>query len=295
MRQPGHSAPTSAGSIGDRLLTAIAPLVWGSTYLVSTTFLPRGHPLTIACLRALPAALLLLAIVRELPTGDWWWRSAILGLLNIGFFWAMLFVAAFRLPGGVAATVIASQPLIVVLLMKYALREALPSTALLGATTGIAGVALLVLTPSARLDGLGIAAAVAGAISMALGTLLTQRWKAPVGPLTLAAWQLCAGGLSLIPAALLCEPAPLRLTSAGFAALAYLGLVGAAAAFAIWFRGLRRLDAGVVSGLVLLSPASATLLGWAVAGERLQLAQLAGLMLTLFGVWLSQRRSSQPA
>ncbi|CAI2931745.1 protein of unknown function [Aminobacter niigataensis] len=46
----------------DLLLTAIAPAIWGSTYIVTTEFLPAGYPLTVAMLRALPAGLLLLPI-----------------------------------------------------------------------------------------------------------------------------------------------------------------------------------------------------------------------------------------
>ena len=97
---------------GDILLTATAPAIWGSTYIVTTELLPPGYPLTVAMLRALPAGLLLLLIVRQLPQGIWWPRTFLLGALNFSFFWAMLFVSAYRLPGGVAATVGAIQPLI---------------------------------------------------------------------------------------------------------------------------------------------------------------------------------------
>ncbi|WP_249044498.1 hypothetical protein [Crossiella equi] len=80
--------------LGVVLLTALAPAVWGSTYLVTTELLPPGRPLLAAVLRALPAGLLLVALTRRLPRGDWWWRSFVLGALNIGVFFALLFVAA---------------------------------------------------------------------------------------------------------------------------------------------------------------------------------------------------------
>ena len=79
-----------SSSLTDIGLTAIAPAIWGSTYLVTTEFLPHGYPLTVAMLRALPAGLILLLIVRQLPQGIWWARSFILGALNFSFFWAML-------------------------------------------------------------------------------------------------------------------------------------------------------------------------------------------------------------
>src|SRR6478609_387956 len=105
----------------DVLATALAPAIWGSTYFVTTSYLPHGYPLTVAMLRALPAGLLLLAVVRRLPQGIWWFRAFVLGALNFSFFWAMLFVSAYRLPGGVAATVGAIQPLIVIVLSRLVL------------------------------------------------------------------------------------------------------------------------------------------------------------------------------
>ena len=103
------------------VLAAAAPAIWGSTYIVATETLPGWHPLTVAALRALPAGLLLLLLVRRLPRGVWIARMAVLGALNFGLFWALLFVAAYRLPGGVAATVGAVQPLAVLLLARIAL------------------------------------------------------------------------------------------------------------------------------------------------------------------------------
>ena len=105
----------------DVLLTAIAPIVWGTTYIVTTQFLPNFTPITVAMLRALPAGLLLLLIVRELPKGIWWLRVFVLGALNISIFLSMLFVAAYRLPGGVAGTVAAVQPLLAVFLARLLL------------------------------------------------------------------------------------------------------------------------------------------------------------------------------
>ncbi|MFF1797479.1 EamA family transporter, partial [Kitasatospora sp. NPDC058263] len=64
------------------LVTAVAPVAWGANYYVTREFLPADRPLWGAALRALPAGLILLALARRLPRGAWWWRSAVLGLLN---------------------------------------------------------------------------------------------------------------------------------------------------------------------------------------------------------------------
>ncbi|MCH4583232.1 EamA family transporter [Achromobacter xylosoxidans] len=273
----------------DLLLTATAPAIWGSTYVVTTLMLPQGYPLTVAMLRALPAGLLLLLAVRQIPRGIWWLRSAILGALNFSIFWALLFVAAYRLPGGVAATLGAIQPLIVILLARALLGTPVRGLAVLAALAGIGGVALLVLGPKAALDPVGVAAGLASAASMALGTVLSRRWQPPVSALAFTSWQLTAGGALLLPVALLAEPALPPVTTLNVLGIAYLGLVGAALTYVIWFRGLARLEPAVVSSLGFLSPVSAVLLGWALLDQRLSAAQMAGMVIVVGSVWLSQR------
>jgi probable blue pigment (indigoidine) exporter len=275
--------------IADVLMTGIAPAIWGSTYIVTTSFLPQGYPMHVAMLRALPAGLLLLLLVRKLPFGIWWGRAFILGALNFAFFWAMLFVSAYRLPGGVAATVGAVQPLIVIALSRLFLGRDIRALTIVAGIIGMAGVAFLVLTPHAALDPVGIAAALAGAVSMAFGTVLTRRWQPPVSNLTFTAWQLTAGGLLLVPVALFLEPALPRLTMENMLGMVYLGVIGAALTYLLWFRGLSRIEPSVAASLGFLSPVTATLLGWLALGQSLAPVQIAGFVMVLFSVWLSQK------
>ncbi|CUX29010.1 MULTISPECIES: EamA family transporter [Agrobacterium] len=273
----------------DVLVTALAPAIWGTTYFVTTEFLPQGYPLHVAMLRALPAGILLLLLVRKLPQGIWWSRSFILGALNFSFFWAMLFVSAYRLPGGVAATVGAVQPLIVIGLSRLFLSTPVRPLAIGAGFLGIAGVALLVLTPGAALDGIGVAAGLAGAVSMAFGTVLTRKWRPPVSNLTFTAWQLTAGGILLLPVAYALEPALPAPTAVNVMGMAYLGLIGAALTYLLWFRGLARIEPSAAASLGFLSPVVATLLGWLALGQSLAPAQIAGFITVLFSIWLSQR------
>lgn len=279
---------TTISYTADILTTAIAPAIWGSTYFVTTEFLPAGYPLTVAMLRALPAGLLLLVIVRQLPHGIWWPRVFLLGALNFSFFWAMLFISAYRLPGGVAATVGAVQPLIVIALSRLFLRKPIRPFAVVAGLAGMAGVGLLVLTPKAALDPIGIAAGLAGAVSMAFGTVLTRHWRPPVQNLTFAAWQLVAGGILLLPFAYFLEPALPVPTAENILGIAYLGLIGAAFTYLLWFRGLSRIEPSAAASLGFLSPLVATLLGWFLLGQNLTPAQSAGFALVLASVWLSQ-------
>ncbi len=272
----------------DLLLTALAPAVWGSTYIVTTEMLAGWHPLVVALLRALPAGLLLLLLVRRLPQGIWWGRSALLGALNFSVFWVLLFVSAYRLPGGVAATVGAIQPLIVVLLSRAVLGRPIRALAVLAALGGIAGVAMLVLAPGASLDPLGVAAGRGGAVSMAFGTVLTRRWQPPVPALTFTAWQLAAGGVLLLPVVLWLQPPIPDVTALNLLGLAWLGLVGAALTYILWFRGIARLGPTAAAPLALLSPVAAVLLGWWGLGETLTPVQLAGMLVVIGSIVASQ-------
>ncbi|PYE39944.1 MULTISPECIES: EamA family transporter [unclassified Rhizobium] len=273
----------------DRVLTAAVPMIWGSTYIVTTEMLPGGYPLTVAMLRALPAGLILLLVVRRLPPAEWLVRLFVLGGLNFTLFWAALFIAAYRLPGGLAATLGASQPLIVLFLARTMLGTRLQPSALVAALAGIVGVALLILGQQTDLDPIGVAAALTGAFSMGAGTVLTRKWQPPVSALTFAAWQLTAGGLLLLPIALFFEPGFPMPSTLNLAGLVWLGLIGAALTYFYWFRGIARLGPAAVAAFGFLSPLTAVLLGWAVLGQALSLTQILGATIVILSVWLAQR------
>lgn len=264
------------------LPTAIAPIAWGTTYYVTSDFLPPEMPILDAVLRALPAGLLLLAITRQLPHGSWWWKSVVLGFLNIGAFFALLFIAAYSLPGGVAATVGAVQPLIVSALASRFIGERFTRRRALAGIAGMVGVGLLVLQAQARLDAIGVLAALAGALSMAAGVVLSKRWGQPAMPLVTTAWQLTAGGILLLPLLIFAEGLPTQAFSVqNIVGFAYLSLFGTALAYTLWFRGIHLLPVGSTAFLGLLSPIVAVLLGWMVLGQTLTFGQLLGMAIIL--------------
>lgn len=272
----------------DLLLTAIAPAIWGSTYFVTTEYLPQGYPLTVAMLRALPVGLLLLLVVRQLPSNGWWLKILLLGGLNFSIFWWLLFVAAYRLPGGIAATVGAIQPLIVISLSHQLLGQPIRLTAIVSAIVGLVGIAVLVISPEASLDAVGLAAGIGGAISMAFGTVLTRRWQPTVSLLTFTSWQLVAGGLLLLPAAMWFEPPLPNLNHTNILGFIYLGLIGAALTYVIWFRGISRLNVSTVSTLGFLSPTTAVITGWLLLEQSLNSLQLLAILTVFISIWLSQ-------
>ncbi|MDC8773027.1 EamA family transporter [Roseateles albus] len=291
------NTPTSSAR-NTILLTALAPLIWGSTYIVTTEWLPPDRPFTAAVLRCLPAGLLLVLACRQAPARAEWGRLAVLAALNIGFFQALLFVAAYRLPGGLAAVVGAVQP-ILVMAMAWALDGRWPGAVALGAgVLGVLGMAALLLSPTMTWDGIGLGAALAGAACMAAGTFLARRWRTGLPLLAFTGWQLLIGGLVLVPLAWWVDPPLPALNGRHALGYAYLSLVGTLLSYALWFRGVYQLSPVAVSSLSLLSPLSAVLLGWAVLNQSLGGLALLGFAMVLTSILAVQKAShsstSQP-
>ncbi len=274
--------------LADSAVTALAPVIWGSTYLVTTQLLPPDRPLLAAVVRALPAGLVLLLFGRILPTGVWWWRALVLGTLNIGAFFFLLFVAAYHLPGGVAALVGSVQPVIVLVLAALLLGDRVRLPHVLACLAASVGVALLVLRSNVQLDLVGVLAALGGAVCMASGIVLTKRWQRPVNVLLFTGWQLTAGGIVLLPALFLLEGLPSTITGTNVLGFGYLVVLGSLLAYSVWFRGTDRVPAIGLSFLGFFSPVVATGLGWFFLGQTLSPWQLLGAAVLIGAILLVQ-------
>lgn len=266
------------------LVTAFAPLVWGSTYVVTHTWLPADNPLWGSTLRALPAGLVLLLIARRLPRGSWWWRSAVLGVLNVGAFFVLLYVAAQTLPSGVASSVMAASPVAMTLIAWALVSERPTARALVGAGMGIAGVVLIVTTATTAVNPWGVAASASAMLMSSFGFVLAKKWRSDEPVLVTTAWQLASAGIFLLLVALAVEGAPPALDTPAVLGFAYVSLVATAVAYIAWFAGLARLRAAQVGIIGLLNPVSGVALGAIVSHERLSLAQIGGIVLVLGGI-----------
>ncbi|MCG2797924.1 MAG: DMT family transporter [Cellulomonas sp.] len=277
-----------------RLLTLIPAVVWGATYYVTRHTLPADSPLWGAVLRALPAGLLLLLIARRLPRGAWWWRSAVLGMLNTGAFFALVYLAAQLLPTGIASVVMAASPLVMMGLSAVLLGRRLRVAGVGGALLGLAGVVLMLWSGPDAVDPRGIAAAVGAMAMSSLGYVLMARWTAKDGTIEVlpaTAWQLVAGGIFVLPVAALVEGAPPVLDSTALVGFGYLTVIATAAAYLLWFAGLARLGPSDLALIGLANPLTGVLLGAGLASERLSARQWLGAGLLLAGVVLGQERA----
>lgn len=285
---PTPTAPFHSRTPFIVLGAALAPLAWGSTFFVTESFLPPDRPLFGAVVRALPVGVVFLLAVRRLPQGHWWWKAAVLSLLNVGAFFPLVFLAAYHLSSGLASTLTATAPFVVMALAWAMIGERPHRAPVIGALGGLVGVFVLVGGSGLRYDALGLAAS-AGAITIsALGFVLVKRWAPAVGMVTLTAWQLVGGGLVLIPVAIAVEGAPPAMDTSAMLGYGYLSTIGTGIAFLVWFRAANHLPAGSVAVIGLLNPVTGTALGVLFAGEAFGGSRAAGVGLILAGVLLGQ-------
>ncbi|MDP9825046.1 DMT family transporter [Kineosporia succinea] len=280
-------------------LTAIAPIAWGTTYYVTRHTLPADYPFYGGAGRALPAGLLLLLITRRLPKGSWWWRSVVLGAINFGAFFTLIYATAQLLPASVASTLMATSSVMMMLLAWPLLGERPQVLSAIGAAVGIGGVALMLLGDPGSVDYRGVVTSLAAMTLSCLGAILTTRWSPSGSILALTSWQLIAGGLLILPVAVVLEGTPPALTPERLAGYGYTTFVATALAFVVWFQGLRRLAAGTVGLIGLLNPVAGVLVGVLVGSEAFGAKQALGVLLVVGGILLGQplvrRRFRAPA
>ena len=270
-------------------LAAVTPIIFGTTYVLTTEFLPPGRPLLAALMRSLPTGLVLI-IGSPIPQRRWMARFFVLSVLYASALFPLLFIAAYRLPGGVAAVINSLSPLLVVVISVPLLSTRIRSLQIGAGILGTLGVALLVLRSDARLDVIGLIAMAGAAIMFSLATVLTKRWGLPEGMSSIGftGWTILLAGLTLLPITLLIEGLPDQLTARNIGGLIYLVLISGIFAYAVWFWGLQRLSASAVTFLTLLNPVVAALLGWVVLDQRFNLWQALGAILVLVSVVLGQ-------
>ena len=273
------------------LITAIAPVAWGTTYFVTRHFLPVDYPLYGAVIRALPAGLFLLAITRKRPHGSWWWKSLVLGTLNVGTFFILVYLAAQLLPSSIASTLMASSAAVMMLLAWPILSERPGIFSIIGAATGFSGVCIMLLTGTESVNLFGVLASLAAMALSSIGYILTKKWGPDVSILALTSWQLIAGALVVAPIAVMTEGAFPYLDAQALLGFSYVTFLATALAFAAWFAGLRHLRAGTVGIIGLLNPVTGVLLGVFIASEPFGPRQIIGTILVLLGVLIGQQKN----
>lgn len=266
-----------------------AAILWGFTYIITTTMLPH-NPIFIGSVRALGGGLLLLAFARQLVPQGYWPKLIVLGTLNFGAFFALLFVSAIRLPGGVAGTFQTLGPLITILLAWALLSQPPTLMKIVSILIGAVGVTLVILRADAGIDMIGVAAALCSVVAGSLGGILINRWGRPaeMSLVSFTAWQLLIGGAELAVLALIIGDVPTAITWTNALGLMILAVVLTALPFILWFRAIVALGAASVIPFVLVTPVVAFILDAVIRSVAPSPLQLVGVALVMAGLIVNQ-------
>jgi probable blue pigment (indigoidine) exporter len=276
-----------------RFAAALAACIWGTTYVL-TDVMPQT-PVFVAAVRAFGGALPLILISRSLPDRTWLPRAIVLGTFNCGIFFGLLFVGAYRLPGGVAGTLQSLVPLFAVFFAWPLLREPPSLLRIVFILVGSLGVALLLSKGPVALDPIGILAALGSAISSAMGAVLLSRWGQPKSMIALTSWQLVVAAIELLALSLLIGDIPAAISGVNLVAFAYLCVVGTALPYFLWFYGIVNAGANRIAPLVLFSPLVAFVMDDIFRALVPSLTQALGAALIMASVVASQRIGARPA
>lgn len=300
------------------LALAAICIIWGTTYTAIKFAIRDFPPYLLVGIRQLAAGLLLLAwavaagrvrtaavppalLAEGMPAGSaltrtYLLRQALTGLCTIaggnGFItWGMQHVSS-----GLAAVIGSLTPVVVVLInIGWKGSERINLPILGGVLLGFGGLGLVFhhgwadfLQPEYRW---GIAACFGSCLTWSLGTVMAKRWNDPrVSPVLNAGLQITAGGLAGFVLSLLFDHTyAIRHTWEGWGAVVYLALIGSALAFSLYMFALQHLSATVSSLYTYINPMVAILLGWLFLGEHLSPWEIAGMGITIGGVWLVNR------
>jgi drug/metabolite transporter (DMT)-like permease len=298
------SSPARAGAA-----TAAAPawqvwtglwivyLVWGSTYLAIRVMVETVPPLLGAGVRFTVAGAVMLAVLaftRSIrPT-----RGQLLSALFIGMLLpganAVVTVAEQEVPSAIAALLIGSIPLWVIIMRRLAGEHV--SRASIGAVLlGFAGVALL-LRPgeqSGEATVLGLATCVVAAVMWAGGSFASPRVRLPGDPLVSTGWQMLLGGTVIVAAGLLAGEAPQvdfdDFSTRSLLALGYLVVFGSWLAFTAYVWLLQHAPVSRVATYAYVNPVVAIVLGWLILDELITPIMLAGAAIIVLSVALVVR------
>lgn len=296
--------------LGVAIALATVYVVWGSTYLAIRFAIETLPTFTMAGARFLIAGGLLYAFARATgaprPQPGAWGPAALVGaLLLLGGNGAVVW-AEHRIPSGIAALLVAVEPVFIALLAPLVLGGRRPGLRVFtGLAAGILGVAILVIDPrgldATSVDPLGSAAVVLGALSWALGSLWSVRSRYAESPTLATGMQMLAGGLLLALAGGLAGEWRVLdwqgFSARSLAAFGYLVVLGSIVAFSAYAYLLRHARPSVVATYAFVNPVVAVLLGWALAGESLnwRVAAAAALILAALALILGERQGGDAA
>jgi len=271
-------------------------LIWGSTWGAIKIGVTDVPPFVFAFARAVAVAgvltLIAIALRQPFPRGRRTVLIAtIVGLINVGLTWAIIFWSEQFVPSGVVAVFGSAAPVWTALLAHFMVKgDRLSALKILGLVLGLGGTIILIGAPDA-------AGGTAGLISTALLALMPITWAfaailqsrflrtvAPIPTVALGTW---ASVLLLAPFALFQLPQAQHWTLASLLAFAYLVVFGTCFGMVVSLWLYRKLRPTTITLIQVLVPAEAILIGTFWLGEPLSIRMLGGAALVVAAVALN--------
>ena len=286
-----------------KLVAAFAAIyvVWGSTYLAIRYAVEGLPPLLMMGVRHVVAGGVLYAWLRlrgeAAPVRREWLPAAIAGAILFLGGHGLLAWSEQRVSSGLAALLVASEPLVMVLLAWKSGQERLSSRIVIGLLLGMGGIAVLCQTGVEQGTALGVAAVLIAAILWSVGAIYSRGIRTNTSAGLFAAMQMITGGvlLLLVSAGSGERVAISSLSAKSVLSLAYLIVFGSVLAFTAYTWLMRVTTAARVSTHCYVNPIIAVLLGWAIGGEQITTRMLVGSIIVVLSVVLVVRRGTEPA
>ena len=270
------------------------PLLWGYQFVVIKVGVMEFPPLFFLALRFLAIALLLVPFVKRPSRRQFGPVAAIsvfLGGLNFGLFYVGLGLGS----GSLSAVAYQLATPFTVLLAWPLLAERPSLTTSAGVMLAFLGVVALAVDPGLSANPLALLLVVAAAFAFAVSNVLTKR-HGPFDPLMLMGWSSLLTVPQVLSMSLLLEHGQwASLATAderGWLALAYTIFIGGIAGFGLWFWLIARCSMGRIAPFGLLLPVFAVIASVLFLGERMTPVMIAGGLLAICGVAITQIRPS---
>lgn len=275
---------------------ASVALIWGSTWAAIKIGVNDVPPFVFAFARALAVAALLtiVAVVlrQPFPRGR---RSVamaiVVGLINIGWSWAIIFWSEQFVPSGLVAVFGAAAPVWTAVLAHFMVKgDRLSALKVVGLVLGLGGTVILIGAPDAA-DGVAglVATALLAlmALTWAIAAILQSRYLTQVAPIPTVALGTWASALFLTPLALLQISSAQHWTTASILAFAYLVIFGTCFGMVVSLWLYRKLRPTTITLIQVIVPAEAILIGTLWLGEPVTIRMLGGAALVVAAVTLN--------
>jgi drug/metabolite transporter (DMT)-like permease len=280
------ASPRRASGLNVWLALGTVYVVWGSTYLAIAIAVQTLPPLLYAGMRFLLAGIVLttflalrradLRVTRRELGG-----AALVGILLLTIANGLVVLAERTVPSGLAALIVALIPLVVVVIRMIA-GERVGRDLLAGVLIGLIGVAILVVPGGldGTVDPIGAGMLCIATVSWALGSFLSPKLPAPRDSLVATAYQMLAGGLTLLVVAVvhgeLANVDPATFSIRSIVAFAYLVTFGSLIAYTAYTWLLRNAPVSLVATYAFVNPVVAVVLGALVLAEPITLTIVVG-------------------